>query len=330
MACQAWAQAPPDFKACLGLAQAEERLACYDHHAGQQAMVALPAPAVPQATGAAGAEGASFLARYWELGADDKRGTFNYTAYRPNFFLPLRVMRSLNHEPNSPTRGPALNLPHYQRGETKLQLSMRTKVMEGLLLPQADLWVAYTQQSMWQLWNQAASAPFRNSDFQPELIYVVPVPAALQAWPLAWRWRLAQLGLVHQSNGQSGALSRSWNRVYAAVGLEQGDVTANLRLEQRTDPGSSHGDDNPDIVSHLGRLEAQLNWSPGRATSSLLWRPALRGRGSVQLDWTYPVSKERPDGLRWYGQVFNGFGETMLDYNFRQTSVGLGLTLFKF
>lgn len=66
------------------------------------------------------------------------------------------------------------------------------------------------------------------------------------------------------------------------------------------------------------------------ATGCVAVRPSLRGRGLLQLDWTYPVYNDHPDGLRWYLQLFTGFGETLLDYNFRQTSVGLGLTLFKF
>lgn len=284
--------------------------------------------AAPDATASPPSD--SFMTRYWELREADKRGTFNYTAYRPNYFLPLRVMRSVNNQPQSPTRGQATDLPHYQRGETKLQVSMRTKVLEQAFWPDGDLWVAYTQQSMWQLWNKAESAPFRNSDFQPELIYVVPTPSALRALPMGWTWQMAQFGLVHQSNGQAGALSRSWNRIYGSVGLERGDVTAQIRLEQRIERGSRQSDDNPDIVDYKGRVETQLTWSPGRSTAALLWRPSLRGRGLIQLDWTYPVYNDHPDGLRWYIQLFDGFGETLIDYNFKQTSLGVGLTLFKF
>jgi phospholipase A1 len=34
--------------------------------------------------------------------------------------------------------------------------------------------------------------------------------------------RYITLGVVHQSNGQTSTLSRSWNRMYAEVGAEKG------------------------------------------------------------------------------------------------------------
>lgn len=331
--------------ACLGISEDAERLTCYDREAGREAMFALPTPraadTAPSRQAAARDEttvptlpgqsaSGSLLSGYWELDRDDKRGTFNYTSFRPNYLLPARVIKSVNRTPYSSTRGTSTGLPDYQNAETKLQISLRSKILEDFLLPGADVWVAYTQQSYWQLFNSEESSPFRNTDYQPEVVYVMPVPARLQALPLGWSWRMAQVGWVHQSNGQTGSLSRSWNRLYAGAGVERGDVVGMVRLEQRIESDQGHRDDNPDISAYLGRFETQLLWSPGRSTVSMTWRPAEARRGSLQLDWTYPVDKSRPDALRWYAQVFHGFGETLLDYNFRQSSLGFGLTIFKF
>lgn len=339
--------APPDVKSCLGITAAEERLACYDKYAGFDAMLSLPAspvlkpeeaaqaasPAAPAATTVRTPDAPpptdSAMSRYWELDEADKRGTFNYTGYRPNFFLPLHVVRKVNRTPNSPTRATPDDVPDYMNGETKIQLSLRSKIAQDLFLPGADLWVAYTQQSMWQLWNRDDSAPFRNTDYQPEVIYVVPTPRSLQALPFGFSWRMTQLGFVHQSNGQPGELSRSWNRLYGAVGIERGDFGLTWRLERRVEPDRDD-DDNPDILRFLNASQIEATWTPGRATAQLTWRPSLGGDGSVQLDWSYPVFKERPDGLRWYAQLFYGYGETLLDYNFRHTSIGVGLSIFKF
>lgn len=339
----AFAQAPLDLKECLGLPDTSARLACYDRLAGREAMVTLPAspaavPGTPEAVPVSQAATPattqqsenSFMSRYWELDQADKRGTFNYTSYRPNFFMPLHSMASVNRNPSSPTRAKANNLPRYQNGEAKIQVSLRSKVWENALLPGADLWVAYTQQSMWQLWNRDQSAPFRSTDYQPEVIYVVPTPASWQSLPLGWKWRMTQAGIVHQSNGQPDPLSRSWNRVYAQAGLERRDLMFNLRLEHRLKTDNSVGDDNPDIQDYMKRAELQMMWTPGRSTAAVAWRPSFSGKGSVQFDYSYPVFRDRPDGLRWYAQLFQGYGETLLDYNFKQTSLSLGLTIFKF
>lgn len=43
-----------------------------------------------------------------------------------------------------------------------------------------------------------------------------------------------------------------------------------------------------------------------------------------------PIRLDQPDGLRWYVQAFSGHGETLTDYNFRQTSVGAGVMFSPF
>ncbi len=140
-----------------------------------------------------------------------------------------------------------------------------------------------------------------------------------------------QLGLAHQSNGQALPLSRSWNRVYVAGGFEHGPFALQLRAWHRLHE-SADNDDNPDLVTYRGRGDIGLAWTGALATASMYWRTNFTdlSHGGAEFNFTYPVNSARPDGLRWYAQVFSGYGETLLDYNFRQTSVGLGVTLFSF
>lgn len=355
---------PLDLGVCRSIAGDTERLACYDRLAGrarsdtaQPATLSMPAPlpaaptvskdgaaagspATPVATpsgpglmagGSRGSGGGGLWSKFWELERADKRGTFNFLTYRPNFLLPVHYTSRINRSPTSPTPGREGSLPDYKRIEAKLQLSLRTKIVQSLLLPDADLWFGYTQQSLWQVWNKQDSAPFRSTDYEPELIYVLPVPRPYGELPGGWRLSMLQAALAHQSNGQTEPLSRSWNRVYVAAGLERGEYSLLGRFLRRL-PEDRDDDDNPDLTSYRGRGDIALTWTPGRATASLLYRTTLRDlrRGALQFDWTYPVDSDKPDGLRWYVQVFTGYGETLLDYNFRQTSVGLGLTLFEF
>ncbi len=260
----------------------------------------------------------------------DQRGIFNFVGYHPNYVLPAHVTNRINRAPQSPTE-PAVVEPDYQRVEAKFQLSLRTKLAQDVLLPGADLWVAFTQQAFWQIWNGKDSKPFRNSDYEPEMLYVVPTSPGLRPLPFGWQWRYTLLGLAHQSNGQSDPLSRSWNRVYLGAGIERGDWSLTTRLNQRLNEPLAT-DNNPDLVDYRGRGEFQLTWTGGVQTASLLWRTRLQrdGHGALQFEWTYPVSRDQPNGLRWYVQAFSGYAETLTDYNFRQTSFGAGFTFLQF
>lgn len=296
------------------------RLACYDRWFG-----AAPAVFADRAD-----DEQSPMTRFWELAPRYKRGTFTIRTFKPNFFLPINLNQGINRRPMSPSQPVPPGDVSYRAAETKLQLSLRTKVAEGFLLPQADLWFAYTQQSIWQLYDREGSSPFRATDHAPEMIYVLPVSSSNSELPWGWRWRMLQAGIVHQSNGQSDPLSRSWNRVYVSGLAERGEVGIRLRLDQRI--RERGGDDNPDIMRHIGNGEVMMSWYPGQSIASLTLRSHVGEfrRGSLQLDWNHPLDSTRPDGIRWYLQVFSGYGATLLDYNFHQTSVGLGLSLFQF
>lgn len=336
---------PAGFEACAQLRGDVERLACFDRLAAPQVRGALQAPASAASAAATAATApapaavdpaavkaraepklgqASYLDEFWELGPERKRGAFNFIGFRPNYFLPVHVSSRFNRQPASPAAGHTGELPDYHNPEAKLQISVRTKLAEGLVLPGADLWFAYTQQSLWQLYSGSISRPFRSTSHEPEVIYVVPTPLEL---PLGWKLKMTGIGLAHQSNGQTLPLSRSWNRWYATGGIENGDLAVTGRYNVRIRE-SDGNDDNPDLTDYRGRTELLALWSPGSYTLSALWRTNFTRRGSLQLDLSAPVNAKDPKGLRWYAQAFSGYGESLIDYNFRQTSLGLGLSLF--
>jgi phospholipase A1/A2 len=338
----------PTLEHCAAIGAPADRLACYDKLAGRAPAPAEPtaqqAPpnAAPPSTSALAPSGApladtaappapsSLLSKYWELDAADKRGIFNFVGYKPNYVLPMHVTSRINRAPQSPTQA-AVSQPDYRREEAKFQLSLRTKLAQDLLLPGADLWVGFTQLTLWQIFNGTDSKPFRNTDYEPDVMAILPTPKGWRELPLGWQWRYTQFGLAHQSNGQSDPLSRSWNRVYVAGGFERGDWSLTARFNQRLneDPET---DNNPDLVTYRGRGEFQLTWAQGLQTASLLYRTTLTGvrYGALQFEWSYPVSSDQPNGLRWFVQAFRGYGETLTDYNFRQTSFGVGVTFLQF
>lgn len=346
----AQAEPTPTLTHCAQIGAATDRLVCYDKLAGRAPVpttpkstenIAAQPSAKPQdsalaATGApvtlpgGNAASGSLMSRYWELDPSDKRGTFNLVGYEPNYILPLHFNSRINQTPHSPTQA-TVRQPALQREEVAFQLSVRSKLAQDLPYIGGDLWAAYTQVAFWQLYNGGDSRPFRNTDYQPELTYIRATPLKFQNLPFDIKWRYSQFGIAHQSNGQTDPLSRSWNRVYLGAGFERGDFSLITKWNQRLNENIV-SDNNPDLIEKRGRYDFQFNWAHGLQTASVRFRTNFSNTsdGSVKLEYTYPVFRDQPNGLRYYVQVFRGYGETLTDYNFSQTSLGLGVTFLQF
>ena len=337
---------------CARLGDDTRRLACFDQWARQQTppanpaapthadpvppsgaqTAALPDLPAPEGDGCRNGPGTT-LSRFWELETGSDCGTLRFRGYRP-VSVSVVTANSVNQQPGSENPlNNASGLTPYKRTEMRLQLSVRTKLAKNLFTrgggtARDSLWFGYTQQSYWQLFTPAISRPFRNTDHEPELIYVYPTTAEL---PGGWRWRYSGIGLVHQSNGQSLPLSRSWNRVYLMTGMEHGDdwlVTA--RVWQRLHE-SAASDDNPDISDTIGRAELSLAWNATQGDTFVLTaRHTLRAhaRGSMRLEWLHRLGEY--SNLRLHTALFSGYGDSLIDYNRRRTVLSIGLSLLDF
>jgi len=322
---------------CARLGDPAQRLACYDRLAAQsatpvaatpvaaaapaaaepQAPAAPPAPAVSSAAtdGPATAPGFS-LADHWELDAAHRRGVFNFRPHQPNYLMITRAAHP-NDEPYRPFRRVTDLATGLAHSELVFQMGFKMKLVEQAFDQPLDLWFGYTQDSFWQAGNHAASSPFRETNYQPELMAVVPLNFSV----LGANVRFLNLGLVHQSNGQSSTLSRSWNRVYGQVGVEAGHWTIVGRVWRRVNESRSD-DDNPDIVDYMGRGDLAVTYRRnGSDYAALLRHNFSTGRGAVQLSWSWPLKGH----LKGYAQAFSGYGQSLIDYDYYQNVVGLGL-----
>ncbi|MFT4240653.1 MAG: phospholipase A [Acidovorax sp.] len=353
---------PDAWQRCAALGDDNQaRLACFDQWAsGQQSAQAWRAPAasakesVPPPVDAtlpatriievARTEGCrdpqySELSRFWELESGSDCGTFSFRSYRP-ITVSVVASSSVNRQPTSDAADhSATESTPYRRTENRIQLSVRTKVAQGLLTQghptlKDSVWFGYTQQSYWQLFTPEISRPFRATDHEPEVMYVYPTTANL---PWGWKWRYSGIGLVHQSNGQSLPLSRSWNRVYLMTGMELGNRwRVNARLWKRL-PEGTDSDDNPNISDYIGRGELSAFWNVNRDhTVGATLRSALSssGRGSVRLEWLQTLGSSSLLGgksnLRLHTALFSGYGDSMIDYNRKRTVFSVGLSLVDF
>ena len=271
------------------------------------------------------------LARYtplslaYDLDKNSQQGLWSARPHNANYFLPLYINGKPNRAPHTPTQvAEAQSANQMRTPELKFQLSLKTKALQNLFGTDADLWVGYTQQSHWQVYNEDHSRPFRAHDYEPEVFMTQPVAADL---PFGGRLRMLGVGAVHHSNGESNPWSRSWNRAYLMAGAEFGKLTVVPRVWTRMlkNDSGARPDDNPDILDYYGYGDVKFLYQldRGKNVSGLVRYNPATGKGALQIDYVHPIGR----GISGYVQIFQGYGQSLIDYNHEATSIGFGVML---
>ena len=261
------------------------------------------------------------LSETWELNHYDKKGTFKLNSYKPFYIMPLHWSNRINQRPQSVGSEQVFDEPQgLQSTEVKFQISFKTKVIQSFLFGTGDLWAGYTQIAHWQVYNKKLSRPFREINYEPELIANFPLNFNL----LGFHVRMAGVGYNHQSNGLSDPISRSWNRVIFHFAMERDNFQIYLKPWINLD-AYSKDNDNPKIGDYIGRAEANVIYRKNGHSINLLIRNSLsfkNNHGSAEFNYMYPIK----NNLRGHIQVFSGYGENLIDYNYYKTTIGLGIS----
>ena len=246
---------------------------------------------------------------------------FVITPHRLNYILPYSHVSGLNEEPYEDFfAGEDL-----KSEEAKLQISLKVPLYNRDLLFSNDaIYFAFTLKALWQVYNQNISAPFRETNYRPELFYMVPL---FKDWQYA-DTALA-VGFEHESNGRGQLLSRSWDRVFLDFYYAKANYLISFRPwyripeKDKKEPGSPKGDDNPDIHQYMGYFELMGTWEQHDYEFSLMLRNNLSSpnRGAVRMDASFPIWGK----LRGLLQYFNGYGESLIDYDTSIERFGIGI-----
>jgi len=259
------------------------------------------------------------------------RNPYVLLPHKPNYFMPLTYQTKINQEEQEKFYGavssedvPENEKPNLENTEFVFQLSVKYIVAENVLGKFSTLAVAYTNKSFWQAYNDSVSALFRETNHEPEIILGFKAfNKIVNHWTIAFN---------HQSNGQVGNLSRSWNRIILGgtkiFPNSLLHVKAWYRMPEtsKADPADPSDNDNPDIDDYMGNGEIFFLRKLGEHSIAATMRNNLNfddNRGAIELDWTFPL----PGNLKGFVQYFNGYGESLIDYNQYQERFGVGIKI---
>lgn len=211
----------------------------------------------------------------------------------------------------------------YEDYEAQFQVSIKVPLAIGLFNDRVDWYAAYTNRSFWQVYDHVDSEPFRETNHEPE--------SWLQ-WKNDWtvfgfRNSVNGIGIVHQSNGQSSDLSRTWNRVYGHFVFEKGGWA--ITIKPWIWVFKKYGEiDNPDIDDYTEHGEFRAAYAHNGHVFSGMTRNQLESgfdRGAGELGWSFPIFGYRY--LKGYVQYFYGYGESLIDYNRKVNRIGIGISI---
>jgi len=269
-----------------------------------------------------GAESESMLDQRTNADQSSNANPFSISQHKRNYLLPISHVSSPNTIGDN-----ELTSENVDNLEAKFQVSMKIP----LYLQEADLsglYFGFTATSYWQVYNDEVSKPFRETNYEPEVFYQWQADVSV----LGYRFNAIQVGFNHQSNGQSGLRSRSWNRITGTAMFSDEDSVYYVRSwirvpeDEKVDANDPLGDDNPDIHDFYGRVELGYGAKFGPVDVLVKLRNNLKlsdNRGGVEFNLTYPIN-QRYDVLLQY---FNGYGDSLIDYNRSQERIGLGIQL---
>ena len=243
-----------------------------------------------------------------KIAEQDYRGesqTLNILRIKPhdtNYFLPFAY--TFKGRPSN---------AKYKRAETKFQFSVKKALFEDIIFLNETWYFGYTQTAWWQI--LAESAPFRELNYAPEAFISFP----FSGFGLL---KTMNLGFMHQSNGRDGAESRSWNRVYINALLHAGRFVFMPRAWYIVpEPSLS---ENEDIRHYLGNFDMKIAYLGRDTFAYILLRNNLnfkRNKGAIELNAGFDLFD---NGVFWYVQYFNGYGESLIDYNRFMHKLGVG------
>jgi phospholipase A1 len=226
-----------------------------------------------------------------------------FTLYKDNYFL---VGSTLGKKPTS------------DNSDVKFQISISQRLTKSTLPWNTYIFLMYTQKVFWDVFKR--SMPMHDLSFNPGLGI---------SKPLFNKDRYvgkATLLVEHESNGRDEEQSRSWNRISLGASIIIDDW---IMVHGKAWIPIVDGENNRDILRYTGL------WQNGVVLSTpnkqFIWGVTLTKRKgkifnfNTTVDFSWRMWNKA--NQYFYIQYYNGYGESLLDYNKFQSMIRIGLVI---
>lgn len=209
--------------------------------------------------------------------------------------------------------------------EIKIQISFRIPVIP--INEHQRVFFAYTQTSFFQMYNGEDSAPFRDTDYAPELYWAYEGIGDII--------RAVHIGYKHLSNGERTLRSRAQNQLMLKLraqydtesGLKIGALARawawiNMNYEEvlLSNPDLARYRGYADVLVYLNYTNHLFEFKVSPLISDIhFWKPHF------EVGYTYRLTKN----LGIYAQYTNGYGDNIYEYKIHSNRLGVGIRLWR-
>lgn len=228
--------------------------------------------------------------------------TPDFAAYKDNFFItgiPLNKRITNNST------------------DALFQISIRHRLTKTVLPFNTFAFFTYTQRSFWDIYRE--SSPFRDMNYNPGIgLAKIFISKGLL-------FGSGAIQIMHESNGQYGENSRSWNYLSLTAKYY---INLNLNISGELWIPYVDSDGNKDLLDYRGMGKININ----SLDNSKKWWFELQlnpRKGFGNINTTASISFKVSDSFNQY--VFlrfqDGYAESLLDYNTYSMNLRIGICI---
>lgn len=206
--------------------------------------------------------------------------------------------------------------PTRTNSDVKFQISLAIRLTNATLPWHTFLYIMYTQKTFWNVFEN--SMPMHDMNFNPGIGWTKPFFSKDR-----YVGKLTLL-VEHESNGRDSIQSRSWNRIsFCGSAI----VSDHLMVHAKFWIPIIDGQNNKDILNYCGIYQQGIVYTTPNQNFQFGLTLVKRKGWNLNFNsiWEASWRVNKKTNLNLFAQYYNGYGESLLDYNRFHSRLRVGI-----